>query len=300
MSLTTHDLNMIIHKVVLAYSAVCPCKKQNLLSTWREVHRVADSTYLETSPDASTAATLYTLLNHIKIYANTHFAAATYHRAADATNSVDATDASTEATAITLVNELKLDINAHMIQSGVHMADDTADRITIADAVDFATCYLLANQIKSKFNTHLSAQTDGRWVHVKDVVDAAEIDATSGSGVTRSTIRQQIRTLIPNLTGGTSVTTYTITSTTDAQGTITPLGEVAVDSGESQEFAVDAVDEYYLIAGVSVDGEFIDKATDPNWITTNTDGNGMPISGTYTFTDVTADHTIDIGYQSPS
>jgi hypothetical protein len=297
MSLTTNDLNTIIKKVVLAYSAVSPAKRQNLVSTFREVHRVP-STLTCATPDASDAATLYALVIALKALVNTHFAAATYHRAADATNSVDTATANSEATAITMVNELKLDINAHMIQSGVHMVDDTANRITIADAVDFATCYLLGNQIKSKFNAHLSAETDGRWVYIKDIVDAAEIDATAGSGVTRDEIRSQIRALIPNRPP-VSVVTYTITSSAGSNGAIDPLGAVVVASGDEQGFAIDADAGTYYIGSVEIDDVAIDLSGAEHWVCSAMDEYGNCTSGTYTFYDVGADHTIAVTFSQP-
>ena len=168
------EIDQIIGKVVLAYSAVCPRKMMTYCSIHREVHRIADPT-TEDLADATDDETLLVLLNDLKGLVNDHFAAETYHRAADTTNLIEAEEAINGSTAFDLCNELKADLNAHMIEAGVHMVDDAANRITIADCVDTDTCYLLANQIKAKFNSHLSGETDGRWVYIRDILDAAEV-----------------------------------------------------------------------------------------------------------------------------
>jgi hypothetical protein len=86
-------------------------------------------------------------------------------------------------------------------------------------------------------------------------------------------------------------TTYTITASVDSgDGTIDPEGAVDVTGGEDQAFLVTAGDSY--IGGVSIDGEWIDKATDPNWVCSEVNGEDDCIVGTYTFAEVSADHTI--------
>jgi hypothetical protein len=54
------------------------------------------------------------------------------------------------------------------------------------------------------------------------------------------------------------------------------------------------------IAGVSIDDEWIDKETDPNWVCSETDEYGGCILGTYTFTNVDANHTIAVSFNSYS
>jgi hypothetical protein len=71
----------------------------------------------------------------------------------------------------------------------------------------------------------------------------------------------------------TTVTTYTITASAGANGSISPSGVVTVNSGSSQTFAIAAGTGYH-VASVVVDGVSAGAVT------------------SYTFTNVTADHTI--------
>ncbi len=167
------EISEIIKKVVLAYSAVCPRRMLTYCSTHREVHRVTDPN-TETLAEATDASSLYALLNDLKTLVNGHFSSATYHRAADLVNVITEDDAEDISTACDLANEEKHYLNTHMLESGVHMVDDSANRITVADCVDGETCALLANQIKARFNAHLSRETDGRWLYIKEIVDAAD------------------------------------------------------------------------------------------------------------------------------
>ena len=68
-------------------------------------------------------------------------------------------------------------------------------------------------------------------------------------------------------------TTYTITASAGAGGTISPSGSVVVSSGASQTFTITA-NSGYVISGVSVDGV------------------AQGAIGSYTFTNVTSNHTI--------
>jgi hypothetical protein len=73
------------------------------------------------------------------------------------------------------------------------------------------------------------------------------------------------------------VVTYTITASADAHGSISPSGTVVVDSGANQQFLITA-DPHYHIADVLVDGSSIGAVT------------------SYTFTNVTAAHTISASF----
>ena len=71
---------------------------------------------------------------------------------------------------------------------------------------------------------------------------------------------------------------YTITATAGENGTITPSGAVTVTEGDDKEFTITA-DENYRILSVVVDDADVTAAVVEN-------------NGVYTFTNVTADHTI--------
>ena len=70
-----------------------------------------------------------------------------------------------------------------------------------------------------------------------------------------------------------SVMQYTITSSAEEGGKITPVGDTTVNEGESQTYTIKA-DEGYVLADVKVDEESVGAVE------------------TYTFRDVNADHTI--------
>ncbi len=74
------------------------------------------------------------------------------------------------------------------------------------------------------------------------------------------------------------VVTYTITAEAVGSGTITPSGSVVVNKGASQTFTIQA-DEGYFLADVEVDGVSLGEET------------------TYTFADVTDDHTISVTFE---
>jgi uncharacterized repeat protein (TIGR02543 family) len=71
--------------------------------------------------------------------------------------------------------------------------------------------------------------------------------------------------------------TYTITATAGTNGTITPFGAVVVNAGSDQAFTI-TPDLGYMVADVLVDGVSVGAVT------------------SYTFTNVTADHSIDASF----
>ena len=103
--------------------------------------------------------------------------------------------------------------------------------------------------------------------------DASDIDPANPSvDGTLFAKKNQIRLLID------STPTYTITATAGENGTITPSGAVTVTEGADKEFTITA-DENYRILSVVVDDADVTAAVVEN-------------NGVYTFTNVTANHTI--------
>ena len=87
------------------------------------------------------------------------------------------------------------------------------------------------------------------------------------------------------------VTSYTITATAGENGTINPEGEVTVTAGENKEFTITPA-EGYRIATLVVDAE-TEGETD---VTENVvAGDGVFF---YTFTNVTANHTIHASFEA--
>ena len=73
--------------------------------------------------------------------------------------------------------------------------------------------------------------------------------------------------------------THTITATAGVNGSISPNGSVSVKEGESQVFTI-TPNEGYEIASLKVDGTEVENP-----------------SNTYTFTNVTSNHTIDVSFK---
>jgi len=107
--------------------------------------------------------------------------------------------------------------------------------------------------------------------HIADVlVDGISQGAISSYTFTSVTTNHTIAASFAN------VTTYTITATAGANGTITPNGAVGVNAGADQAFTITANIGYH-VANVVVDGVYQGAISNPY---------------TYTFTGVAANHTI--------
>jgi hypothetical protein len=85
---------------------------------------------------------------------------------------------------------------------------------------------------------------------------------------------------ICNLTAGNGGSgPFTITASAGANGSISPVGAISVNSGASQTFAI-TPNSGFIVAGVTVDGASVGAVT------------------SYTFSNVTANHTISATFQS--
>lgn len=87
---------------------------------------------------------------------------------------------------------------------------------------------------------------------------------------------------ITNVTGNHTVVasflpTYTITATAGPNGTISPIGDVVVDSGTSRNFSITA-NSGFRVSDVLIDGTSVGPMTN------------------YTFVNVTANHTIEVSF----
>ena len=111
--------------------------------------------------------------------------------------------------------------------------------------------------------------------YVDDVlVDGASVGVVNNyvfSGVTEDHTIEVVFAATDSLT-------YTITATAGANGTITPAGATTVNHGASITYVI-TPDEYYTIDQVIIDGNVLPT----------------PVH-TYTFSNVTADHTIDVTF----
>jgi hypothetical protein len=73
---------------------------------------------------------------------------------------------------------------------------------------------------------------------------------------------------------------YTITATVGANGSITPSGTVEIEGGDERTFV------FYPEAGYKIDQALIDNVNNPS----------AAAAGSYTFTNVTANHTIHVTF----
>ena len=93
------------------------------------------------------------------------------------------------------------------------------------------------------------------------------------SGLAVATIRTYANGTTQLLVPGGSTTTFTITATSGANGSVTPTGTTTVNFGGSQTYTITPATGY-SVSGVLVDGTSVGAVT------------------TYTFSNVTANHTI--------
>jgi hypothetical protein len=109
---------------------------------------------------------------------------------------------------------------------------------------------------------------------VSVLVDGASVGAVTTYNFSHITANHTIAvTFAPN----TSTSTYTITASANAGGTISPSGTVSVSSGTSRTFRI-TPNSGYRVGNVYVDGEWIGTVT------------------SYTFNNVTANHTIHASF----
>ena len=109
--------------------------------------------------------------------------------------------------------------------------------------------------------------TPNAGYHVLDlVVDGVPVGAMTSYDFTNVTAPHTIYATL-------AINMYTVTATAGSSGSITPSGAVSVNHGTNQTFAI-TPDTGYHVADVAVDGSSVGAVT------------------SYTFTSVTADHTI--------
>ena len=128
---------------------------------------------------------------------------------------------------------------------------------------DLAT-YTLQNGTKSPWLFTFDPDDNAIWIRYWD--DNKKVDCFAELSLTK---------------GQPQPTTYTITATAGTGGTISPSGAVTVKSGDSVTFTI-TPNSGYIISDVKVDGKSIGAVT------------------SYTFTNVTANHTIEATFEKQS
>jgi hypothetical protein len=115
---------------------------------------------------------------------------------------------------------------------------------------------------------------------VADVkVDGNSVGAVTSYSFANVTTGHTIQASFGLPFGSNSIKTYVITASAGTNGSISPSGSVAVNSGGSQGFII-VPDRGYKIANVKVDGVSVGKAS------------------TYQFGNVQADHRIEVSFSS--
>jgi len=113
--------------------------------------------------------------------------------------------------------------------------------------------------------------TPNTGYHVSDVqLDEASVGAVTSYTFTNVTANHTI-------TASFAINTYAITATANANGTISPSGAVSVNSGATQTFTMTPNTGYY-VSDVQVDGASVGSVA------------------SYTFTNITANHTITASF----
>jgi len=155
--------------------------------------------------------------------------------------------------------------NFYLSQDGV-VYITSPNSVIAKDALtgnDLAT-YTLQNGTKSPWLFTFDPDDNAIWIRYWD--DNKKVDCFAELSLTK---------------GQPQPTTYTITATAGTGGTISPSGAVTVKSGDSVTFTI-TPNSGYIISDVKVDGKSIGAVT------------------SYTFTNVTANHTIEATFEKQS
>ncbi len=120
--------------------------------------------------------------------------------------------------------------------------------------------------VNSGANQSFTITPDANYSVADVLVDGVSVGAVTSYTFTNVTANHTIATSF-------AINTYTITASAGANGTISPSGAVTVNSGANQAFTI-TPDANYSVADVLVDGVSVGAVT------------------SYTFTNVTANHTI--------
>lgn len=130
-----------------------------------------ESGAVESTADATDAATAIVLANSLKTNLNAHLASTKLHSAADTTNPTTEPDATDQTTLNTLANALKTDLNAHHDVATYHRGIGGQGSpfaapvdVSTANATDAATSIALVNALKAALNLH--AQSGAQNINV--------------------------------------------------------------------------------------------------------------------------------------
>lgn len=153
------------------------------------------------------------------------------------------------------------------------VTEGACDRTEHDAALTEFTSLTVATSPQEPFNAKGYVSDALTWVFYDNETDYA----TSEAGIYgQGTAIWLIAEASPQVSGG---TTYTLTASTGANGTVTPAGTTTVSSGASQTYTI-TPSTGYSVATLTVDGSSVTPAT------------------SYTFSNVTANHTISATFSS--
>jgi hypothetical protein len=138
---------------------------------------------------------------------------------------------------------------------------------------------ITGTQFSSPFDVsgNFAYATDGYWTNTKETQFGQSVPATKVVATVTLASGKVVTAENTNLTGDPTtiypVATHTITASAGANGSITPSGSVTVNDATNQTFTI-AANSGFHINGVVVDGVSVGAVS------------------TYTFSDITANHTI--------
>ena len=123
-------------------------------------------------------------------------------------------------------------------------------------------------------------------------VAGVSVDGASAGAVTAYTFNNV--TVNHTISASFEIDTHTITATAGANGSISPSGTTPVSDGASQTYTITPAAGYH-VASVTVDGSSAGLKT--AYAVNPVDGSSSEVASTYTFSNITTDHTISAVFE---
>jgi hypothetical protein len=259
-------------------SGTCPPSKTSNPATLT-VNRIPTTSSLTTAPNPS-------IFGQSVIFSDTVKGGATTGLVYFKVDGIVVDSAAINGSGIALVSKSNLAIGTHAILARYNgsASYDTSTSNTVSQVVKPDTFTIAASaglhgtinpsgNVKAARGSNKSfSMVPSSGYHVDSViVDGAKVDSTASYTFINVTANHTIRATFAQ-------STFTITASAGANGTITPSGAVVVNAGASQAFAITG-NTGYRVLDVVVDGSSVGTATN------------------YSFTNVSADHTISATFE---
>jgi hypothetical protein len=259
-------------------SGTCPPSKTSTAATLT-VTRIPTTGSLTTTPNPS-------VFGQSVIFSDTVKGGATTGLVYFKVDGLVVDSAAVNGSGISLVSKSNLAIGTHAVAAfyGGSASFDTSTSNTVSQVVKPDTFTIAASaglhgtinpsgNVKAARGSNRSfSVTPSGGYHVDSViVDGAKVDSTASYTFINVTANHTIRATFAQ-------STFTITASAGANGTITPSGAVVVNAGGNQAFAITG-NTGYRVLDVEVDGSSVGTVTN------------------YSFTNVATDHTISATFE---